>query len=204
MARRKEPDWLPEIQRVVLRKHFIVFDREALRRHALGIAEGRDAEIAADFDDGEDGGNADELLSQEAEDIAHEIDPVINLLRSIGDDIEDDTDTEIERGYTFWYSSADIDENPGLDTFTTRLMYHTGINVGEKLVRMMRDGLTDVVTAAKITPNCLAVEEETEGLYYVIGPHPLDCFPLTRGNSGFGDAILIGRLTNNVVLLILP
>jgi hypothetical protein len=83
-------------------------------------------------------------------------------------------------------------------------MYHTGINVGEKLVRMMRDGSTDVVTVAKITPNCLAVEEETEGLYYVIGPHPLDFFPLTRGNSGFGDAILIGRLTNNVVLLILP
>ena len=204
MARRKEPDWLPEIQQVVLRKHFIVFDREALRRHALGIAEGRDAEIAADFDDGEDGGNADELLSQEAEDIAHEIDPVINLLRSIGDDIEDDTDTEIERGYTFWYSSADIDEDPGLDTFTTPLMYHTGINVGEKLLRMMRDGSTDVVTVAKITPNCLAVEEETENLYYVISPHSLDFFPLTRGNSGVGDAILIGRLTNNVVPLVQP
>ena len=47
MARRKKPHWLPEIQWVVLRKHFIVFD-ETLHRHAFGIAEGRDAEIAAE------------------------------------------------------------------------------------------------------------------------------------------------------------
>src|SRR5882757_5402835 len=172
MARRKEPDWLPEIQKVVLRKHLIVFDREALCRHALGIAERRDAETAAESVDGEDGGNVDELRRQEAEDIAHEIDPAINLLRWIADDIDDDTDTdtdtEIERGYTFWYSSADVDEDPGLDTFTSPLMYNTEIDVGEKLVRMKLDGSTDVVTVTKITPNCLAVEEETDGLYYLI------------------------------------
>ena len=37
MARRKKPHWLPEIQWVVLRKHFIVFD-ETLHRNAFGIA----------------------------------------------------------------------------------------------------------------------------------------------------------------------
>jgi hypothetical protein len=205
MTRDEEPDWLPEIQRVVVRKHFIVFDREALYRHALGIAEGRDAEITAEHDDSEAGGNVEVLQSQFAEDMAHEIDPAINLLQAIEDEVgHGDHDTEIERGYAFYYSSADVDEDAEFqpDDISSPLMYHTGINVGEKLVRMHRDGSTDIVTVSKITPHCLAVEEESEGLYYQAGPFWLAYFPMQRGNSGHGDAILIGPLTNNVVPLV--
>jgi hypothetical protein len=200
-------EWMPDIQRVVLRKHFIVFDREALYRHALGIAERRDAEIAAEHDDGEDGSNVEDLESQFAEDMAHEIDPAINLLQSIEYEVgHDDVDTEIERGYAFYYASADVDQDVEWmpDDISSPLMYHTGNNVGEKLVRLNRDGSTDVVTVSKITPNCLAVEEETEGLYYEMGPIWLGYFPMQRGNRGLGDAILIGPITDNVVPLVQP
>jgi hypothetical protein len=139
-----EMEWmLPDVQRVVLRKHFIVFDREALYRHALGIAERRDAEIAAEHDDGEDGSNVEDLQSQFAEDMADEIDPAINLLQSIEYEVgHDDVDTEIERGYAFYYASTDVDEDVEWmpDDISSPLMYHTGINVGEKLVRLNRDG----------------------------------------------------------------
>jgi hypothetical protein len=204
MARDEKSDWLTEIQRVVVRKHFIVFDREALYRYALKVAERRDAELAGVLENDEDAGNARDLMRQAYEGADREIDPAVNLLQSIDCEVgHDDTDTEIERGYAFYYGSADVDDDNErtLDMLSSPLMYHTGINVGEKLVRLKRDGSTDIVTVSKITPNCLAVAEEIEGLYYKIG-RPLEYFPMPRGDSGLGDAILIGSLTNNIVPLV--
>jgi hypothetical protein len=167
---------MPKFRKITRVVNYIVFDEKAVREYTV--------EAATEAD------NLDDILETERQCIEDGRDPLhewIDWLASTGHDDGDDA-------HGFMLDSSSVDDEEFSSLLTDDL---PDIEPGDRLVRKLEGGQTQIVTVARVTPHCVYIEGDAGGVRYY---RRSQGFPIYVAPNADAHMSLIGRVEDETNL----